>query len=87
MPKESQLQSRKSSQGSAASSLPIVEMAHVHLAFGEKVILKDLSLTLAPRERLVIMGQSGSGRISTLRIILGILHPSSAPAPALFSAN
>jgi phospholipid/cholesterol/gamma-HCH transport system ATP-binding protein len=60
-----------------ASTAPIVEMSHIHLAFGKKVILKDLNLTVAPRERLVIMGQSGGGKSTTLRLILGILHPSS----------
>jgi len=61
----------------AAAVQPMVQMAHVHLAFGEKCILTDLNLTVAPRERLVIMGQSGGGKSTTLRLILGILHPSS----------
>ncbi len=43
----------------------------------EKVILKDLNLAVAPRERLVIMGQSGGGKSTTLRLILGILRPGS----------
>jgi phospholipid/cholesterol/gamma-HCH transport system ATP-binding protein len=63
--------------GKGASTAPIVEMSHIHLSFGKKVILKDLNLTVAPRERLVIMGQSGGGKSTTLRLILGILHPSS----------
>jgi phospholipid/cholesterol/gamma-HCH transport system ATP-binding protein len=52
-------------------------MTHVHLSFGEKCILKDLNLSVAPRERLVIMGQSGGGKSTTLRLILGILYPTS----------
>jgi len=50
----------------AKAATPVVEMSHVKLAFDKKVILKDLNLRVAPRERLVIMGQSGGG----------ILHPS-----------
>jgi len=56
---------------------PIVEMSHVRLSFDQKVILKDLNLSVAPRERLVIMGQSGGGKSTTLRLILGILRPDS----------
>jgi phospholipid/cholesterol/gamma-HCH transport system ATP-binding protein len=63
--------------GKGGSTLPIVEMTHVHLAFDKKVILKDVTLTVPPRERLVIMGQSGGGKSTTLRLIMGILHPSS----------
>jgi phospholipid/cholesterol/gamma-HCH transport system ATP-binding protein len=54
---------------------PVVEMSHVALAFDERVILKDLNLVVQPRERLVIMGQSGSGKSTTLRLVLGILRP------------
>lgn len=59
------------------SPTSIVQMTHVRLAFGENIILKDITLAVAPRERLVIMGQSGCGKSTTLRVILGILHPSS----------
>ena len=62
---------------SGTSAEPLVEMTDVHLAFDQKVILKSLSLKVAPRERLVIMGQSGGGKSTTLRLILGILKPNS----------
>jgi phospholipid/cholesterol/gamma-HCH transport system ATP-binding protein len=69
-------QLRQAPPGKVAPA-PLVEMTHVHLVFGKKTVLKDLTLKVAPRERLVIMGQSGGGKSTTLRLILGILHPSS----------
>ncbi|MCE9611053.1 MAG: ATP-binding cassette domain-containing protein [Chthoniobacter sp.] len=55
---------------------PIIELRDVHLAFGEKEILTGVNLRLAPRERLVVLGQSGSGKSTLLRLLLGILKPS-----------
>jgi len=82
MTEASEVQTRQPAQAAqppkpAAQPGPIVEMSHVQLSFGEKIILKDLTLSVAPRERLVIMGQSGGGKSTTLRLILGILHPNS----------
>jgi phospholipid/cholesterol/gamma-HCH transport system ATP-binding protein len=66
-------QERPQAQG--APPMPVVEMSHVRLAFGKRTILSDLNLSVAPKERLVIMGQSGGGKSTTLRLIMGILHP------------
>jgi len=49
----------------------------VHMQFEEKKVLDGLSLKVEPQERLVIMGQSGSGKSTILRLILGTLRPSS----------
>jgi len=54
---------------------PVVELADVRLAFGEKEILKGVDLALEPKERLVVLGQSGGGKSTLLRLILGILKP------------
>ena len=54
---------------------PIIELRDVHLAFGEKEILAGVTLRLAPRERLVVLGQSGCGKSTLLRLLLGILKP------------
>lgn len=59
-----------------ASDHPVVEMSGVSLRFDEKIVLRDLNLAVRERERVVIMGQSGSGKSTTLRLILGILRPS-----------
>jgi phospholipid/cholesterol/gamma-HCH transport system ATP-binding protein len=56
---------------------PIVDLSDIYLAFGEKEVLRGVDLRLAPRERLVVLGQSGGGKSTLLRLILGILKPTS----------
>ena len=53
----------------------IVQLRDVHMQFEEKKVLEGVSLDVQPQERLVIMGQSGSGKSTILRLILGILRP------------
>jgi phospholipid/cholesterol/gamma-HCH transport system ATP-binding protein len=55
----------------------MVELRDVHMQFEEKNVLEGVSLDVQPQERLVIMGQSGSGKSTILRLILGILRPDS----------
>lgn len=54
---------------------PVVELRDVRLQFEEKKVLAGVSLVVEPLDRLVIMGQSGSGKSTVLRLILGILQP------------
>lgn len=58
-----------------ANNSEAVELRDVVMQFETKTILDHLSLVVQPRERLVVMGQSGSGKSTILRLILGILHP------------
>src|SRR3954454_18437599 len=53
----------------------VVELRDVHLSFDEKRVLDGVSLQVEPLDRLVVMGQSGSGKSTILRLILGILQP------------
>src|SRR3954462_14854915 len=53
----------------------VVELRDVRLSFDEKNVLDGVSLKVEPLDRLVIMGQSGSGKSTILRLILGILQP------------
>src|SRR3954466_8034557 len=55
----------------------VVELRDVRLAFDEKLVLDGVSLRVEPLDRLVVMGQSGSGKSTILRLILGILQPNS----------
>ncbi len=58
-------------------SSPVVELRDVTLRLGAKVVLDHVSLAVAPQERLVIIGQSGAGKTTILRLILGLLAPTS----------
>ncbi len=40
-------------------------------------ILKDINLTITPKSRILIQGESGSGKSSLLRMISGIIEPTS----------
>jgi phospholipid/cholesterol/gamma-HCH transport system ATP-binding protein len=53
----------------------MVELRDVHKQFEEKKVLDQLSLKVNRCDRLVIMGQSGSGKSTILRVILGLLQP------------
>jgi len=55
----------------------MVKLRDVTMQFDEKKVLDGLSLEVKPQDRLVIMGQSGSGKSTILRLILGILQPDS----------
>src|ERR1041385_4686563 len=53
----------------------MVALRDVTMEFENKKVLDQISLTVEPQERVVIMGQSGSGKSTILRLILGILRP------------
>jgi phospholipid/cholesterol/gamma-HCH transport system ATP-binding protein len=53
----------------------VVELRDVEKQFEDKKVLDHVCLQVNPQERLVIMGQSGSGKSTILRLVLGILYP------------
>jgi phospholipid/cholesterol/gamma-HCH transport system ATP-binding protein len=53
---------------------PVVVFDHVRLAFDEHVVLDDISFTLARGHTLIILGASGSGKSTILKIITGLLR-------------
>jgi len=52
---------------------PVVVFDHVQLAFDDKVVLKDVSFTLIKGHTKIILGASGSGKSTALKIIVGLL--------------
>lgn len=56
---------------------PKIEMSGVKKAFGSKVVLDGIDLTVPKGESLVIIGGSGTGKSVLIKCILGILTPDS----------
>src|SRR5579863_4382690 len=48
---------------------PMIEIRHVHKWFGAFHVLKNVSLTVARGERVVVCGPSGSGKSTMIRCI------------------
>jgi phospholipid/cholesterol/gamma-HCH transport system ATP-binding protein len=53
----------------------VITFADVHLAFGEKAILNGVSFTLGRGHTKIILGASGSGKSTILKLLLGLLKP------------
>ena len=54
---------------------PIVIFDKVSLAFDDNVILKHISFTVITGHTKIILGASGSGKSTILKLILGLLAP------------
>ncbi|MFN7984757.1 MAG: ATP-binding cassette domain-containing protein [Vicinamibacterales bacterium] len=59
--------------GAAANAAPVVSFEHVELAFDDRVVLRDVSFTLLKGHTKIILGASGSGKSTSLKIITGLL--------------
>lgn len=53
----------------------MIEFRHVRKAYGEKVILEDFNLCVEKGEFVTIIGSSGCGKTTVLKMINGLLEP------------
>jgi phospholipid/cholesterol/gamma-HCH transport system ATP-binding protein len=56
-------------------AVPAIEFRDVHLAFDDRVVLDGLSFKVGRGETKVILGGSGGGKSTTIKLILGLLKP------------
>ena len=53
----------------------MIELKGVYKAFGDNVILRDISLKIPPGQTTAIVGPSGTGKSVMLKHIVGLLRP------------
>ncbi len=56
-------------------SKALIEFKNFHVAYGDKMILKDLNFTVREKECFTILGESGAGKTTLLRTIIGLKKP------------
>src|SRR4051812_41185091 len=61
-------------------STPLLRIEHLAKHFGERRALVDLSLELAGGEILGLLGPNGAGKTTTMRVLLGLLVPTTGVA-------
>ena len=54
---------------------PVIEFQKVDMSFGPKVVLDQVSFSVAKGETLAVIGPSGTGKSTVLKILIGLLKP------------
>jgi ABC-2 type transport system ATP-binding protein len=57
--------------------MPIVQLNHVRKVYDTKVAVEDLSFTIEPGTMFGLLGPNGSGKTSSIRMMIGITVPDS----------
>jgi phospholipid/cholesterol/gamma-HCH transport system ATP-binding protein len=58
-------------------AIPAIEFRDVHLAFDDRKVLEGLSFKVMKGETKIILGGSGCGKSTTIKLVLGLLKPDS----------
>jgi phospholipid/cholesterol/gamma-HCH transport system ATP-binding protein len=64
----------------SATPAPLIALEHVSMQFGAQRVLNDISLTVERGKTLVVIGESGCGKTVLLKLIIGLLRPTSGRA-------
>jgi phospholipid/cholesterol/gamma-HCH transport system ATP-binding protein len=68
---------------SGPSSEAALDFSNVWLGFDDRPILQGLSLSVQPRETLVLLGETGTGKTLALKLAAGLLYPDRGTVRAL----
>jgi ABC-2 type transport system ATP-binding protein len=57
--------------------MPVVELSHVRKAYDTKIAVDDLSISIEQGTMFGLLGPNGSGKTSSIRMMIGITEPDS----------
>ena len=60
-----------------AASVSRLEAQHLRKAYGPRVVVKDVHLSVSAGEVVGLLGPNGAGKTTTLRVLAGLLRPAS----------
>ncbi len=60
-----------------------IEINHLHKAYGAKIAVRDLSLQVLPGEVFGFLGPNGAGKTTSIKMLLGLVHPTAGDAAIL----
>ena len=60
---------------SSENSKSLLRAEHISKAYGEKQVLKDISIHLEQGELVSLLGVSGSGKTTLFHILSGLVNP------------
>jgi heme exporter protein A len=66
-----------------AEPRPVVELEGLGKAYGDRIALADVTLTVDPGTTLVVFGPNGAGKSTLLRILATLLRPQAGTARVL----
>lgn len=58
-------------------AIPAIEFRNVHLSFDDRKVLDDLNFMVMKGETKIILGGSGGGKSTIIKLVLGLLKPDS----------
>jgi phospholipid/cholesterol/gamma-HCH transport system ATP-binding protein len=59
----------------ATVEAPAISLDGVRIAFDEREVLRGVGFSVAPRETMVLLGETGAGKTLLLKMVAGLLRP------------